>query len=120
MTLALTESGDLDLRGGLGPVVVSGAEACRSFLLAIFYTQAGAWPFNRSFGVPYQDEILGKYFDDVAAAAIYADAASNAPGVATVPSSSVTFVVDTRTRQLSATIDPVITLSGDSFSFEVP
>ena len=121
-TLALLENGDLDLRSGRGPVVVSGARAAQSFLIAIFNTNAGEWGYNRDFGVSYNTGVLGRYFDDTASAGIYAAAASSAPGVAPVPTSAVTFFeadssTDLSTRKLTAKISPVVPLDGDTFDF---
>jgi hypothetical protein len=116
-TLALLDNGDLNLRGGRGPVVVSGALAVKSFLIAIFNTNTGEWGYNREFGVSYNTGVLGRYFDDTTSAGIYAAAASTAPGVAPVPTSAVTFSLNPQTRKLSATISPVVPLAGDAFDF---
>ena len=120
ITIALTAEGGIDLRGGRGPALVSGADAAQSFLVARFLTQAGEWGYNLEYGIPYNDAILGKYFDDVAASAIYADQASQPRGIAPVPIGAVTFITDPSTRELSATISPVRLTSGESFTFETP
>ena len=119
-TLALTADGGIDLRGGCGPKLVSGVEAAQAFLIARFRTNAGEWGFNKSWGLPYNDAILGRYFDDIASAAIYADQASQPRGIAPVPLGAVTFAVDPSTRELRATISPVRLLTGESFAFEAP
>ena len=99
-------------------MLVSGVDAAQSFLTARFLTQAGEWGYNLEYGIPYNEAILGKYFDDVAASAIYADQASRPRGIAPVPIGAVTFITDPATRELSATISPVRLTSGESFTFE--
>lgn len=118
-TIALTSDGGIDLRSGLGPALVSGVEAAQSFLTARFNTQAGEWGYNLEFGIPYNEAIMGRYFDEIAAAAIYADQASQAPGVSPVPIGAVAFSEDPASRELTATISPVHLVNGDSFDFEV-
>jgi hypothetical protein len=121
-TLKLTPGGDLDLRNGRGPVLVTGAEAAQSELIAIFLTQAGEWGYNLEFGVRYNEAILGKFFDETttAASTLAADA-SSAPSVSPVPSGNVTFAFDDQTRTLRATISPVLPRGdGDPFAFEIP
>jgi hypothetical protein len=119
-TIALLENGDVDLRNGRGPVVVSGALAVKTYLIAIFNTNAGEWGYNLFWGVSYNTGVLGRYFDDTASAGIYAAAASSAPGVSPVPTSAVTFSIDPQTRKLSAAISPVVPLDGSSFDFITP
>lgn len=120
-TIALDDSGDVDLNGGLGPSLVSGVDAVRSFLIARFNTQAGEWGYNKDFGLPYNEAILGKFFDDVAAAGIYAQQVSRAPGVLLVTSGAVAFSLEPNTRKRSAVIDPIYvgSLTDDPMSFEV-
>jgi hypothetical protein len=120
-TLKLTPGGDLDLRNGRGPVLVTGAEAAQSELIAIFLTQAGEWGYNLEFGVRYNEAILGKFFDETTAASTLAADASSAPSVSPVPSGNVTFAFDDQTRTLRATILPVFPRGeGDPFAFEIP
>jgi len=83
----------------------------------VFATNAGEWPFNLEFGVPYNEGLLGRYFDETAAAAILAAAAEQAPAVAPVPIGNVTFSLDDETRTLRPTIAPVYTIGGESFDF---
>lgn len=118
-TLAVTADGGIDLRNGRGPQLVTGAEAAQSFLRARFATRAGEWGYNLEYGIPYNDAILGRYFDDIAAAAIYADQASRPRGIAPVPIGAVTFSVDLSTRELSARISPIRLTNGDTLDFEV-
>lgn len=118
-TLAVTADGGIDLRNGRGPQLVTGAEAAQSFLRARFATRAGEWGYNLEYGIPYNDAILGRYFDDIAAAAIYADQASRPRGIAPVPIGAVTFSVDLSARELSARISPIRLTNGDTLDFEV-
>ena len=117
-TLALTADGDLDLQGGCGPLLVSGVEAAQTFLIAKFATQQGEWGFNLDYGLPY-DALLGRYFDETAAIGIYADAVSETPSIAPLPTGAVTFTFDPASRTRTITVTPIRLYTGDSFDFEV-
>lgn len=79
-------------------------------LQAVFGTQAGEWPFNLTFGMPWRQEVFGKYFDANATAQIIASTANTVPDIEPVASDAIT--IDTTTqadqRQVDITIDPVI------------
>ena len=106
-TIKLNADGDLDIRGGLGPAVVSGTDAVGTYLIARFSTNAGEWGYNLEFGLPYNDAILGRYFEDAVASGIYASTASACPGVLPVPFTAVSFSIDPDTRKLSAVVSPI-------------
>ena len=117
LTFALTDGGDIDMGGGTGPRLVSGAEAAKAELISIFNTEEGEWPHNHELGIAYNDAILGKFFDETAARALLAEKASSAPSVSTVQASNVSFVLNAETRKLSVRIAPIYTIDGDSFDF---
>ena len=118
-TLRRKQNGGIDLRGGLGPKLVTGAEAAQSQLISRFRTQVGEWVFNLIYGVDY-DALMGKFFDETATAALFADTASAPSAVSVVPSGSVGFSLDPETRKQTVTISPVFPISGESFDFVVP
>jgi hypothetical protein len=115
-TLKRTDQGGIDLRGGLGPQIATGADALKSRLISRFAIPRGAWPFNKSIG-PRYNAIVGRFFDDTASAGILAAEVSGVKGAAPTPSTSVDFTEDPETRTLFAVIDPVIPTSGDTFAF---
>ncbi len=120
-TLALDDDGDLNLQNGLGPFLVSGVDAVKCFLFARFTTQAGEWGYDKTFGMPYNEAVTGRYFDDVAVAGIYADQATHTPGTMPTSIHSITFSIDPETRKLSPLISPVrLAVTGEPFDYQVP
>jgi len=117
-TIALTEDGDLDLQGGRGPLLVTGVEAAQTFLIAKFATEQGEWGFNTEYGLPY-NALVGRYFDETAAIGIYADAISETPSIAPLPTSAISFAVDPVSRKRTVTATPIQLATGESFDFEV-
>lgn len=115
LTLRMKQNGGLDLRGGLGPELVSGADAAQAQCIALSRTQQGEWSYNLQFGIPYDDAILGGFFDDATTAQLLASEYSDLSAVSTVPAGAVTFVQDH--EKLNYTITPVYPVDGDGFDF---
>jgi len=117
--VALTDDGDLDVRNGL--YLVSGAEAARGALYYRFSTFAGTsrdnpgeWRYNYTYGVPWRDAVLGRYFKPDEIQAVLADVATQTTGVGEVSPGQVSLVVNPRTRRAAIQIVDIPLLNGDT------
>lgn len=101
---------DNDLPDG-GPVLVTGMDSVATALQAVFGTQQGEWPFDFTFGCPWRNAILQKYFDPGSTRSIVATIANGlVPEIEPVVGSQVE--IDTTTqaaeRQVTITIDGIV------------
>ena len=116
---ALTDDLDLDVQNGQGPREVSGADRLKSAVLARMSTQAGQWRYDLTYGPDYNNDVLGRFFDEDTSRAILTEELSRTRGIAPVPVSSVTTQLDNDSRIASYRFDPVFTFDGDETSTEI-
>lgn len=108
MRVQLDENNDLP---DGGPVLVTGMDSVATAMQSVFGTQQGEWPFDFTFGCPWRNEILQKYFDPGSTRSIVATIANGlVPEIEPVVGSQVE--IDTTTqaadRQVNITIEGVI------------
>ena len=114
----MKQNGGVDFRGGLGPILVDGAEAAQAQCIALSRTSQGEWAFNKDFGIPFDDALLGRFFSDATTSQLLAAEYSDLSAVATVAADAVTFAEDPESRKLTYTIDPVFPIGDDDFAFQ--
>lgn len=98
-----------DLPDG-GPRLGAGLASAATALQAVFGTQQGEWPFNKTFGCPWRNEILQKFFDPGATRSIMASTANTVPDIEPVASTQITLDTTTQAewRQVDITIADVV------------
>ena len=92
-----------------GPVLVDGIDSAATALRATFSTQAGEWPFDKTFGMRWRGPVLEKYFNPAATRSECATVANTVSDIEPVVGSQIT--IDTLTnsaaRQVNITIEGV-------------
>lgn len=103
-----------------GPELVSGIDSAAVALQAVFGTQQGEWVYDLTFGTPWRDEILQKYFDAGTTRSICARVANTVPDIEPVVSAQID--IDTTTqaanRQADITLNNV-TADGEQADISV-
>jgi hypothetical protein len=93
-----------------GPFLKSGIDSAASALRAEFSTQAGEWPFDKTFGCPYRGAIFNKFFDAGTTASLCAAVANKTPDIEPVTANQI--IIDTTTnaaaRQVDITINNIV------------
>lgn len=125
MALALkqTADGSLDLSGG-GPRLVSGAEALQAAMFNRLSTQAGEWVYDKTYGVPWREVVLRRYFSAGETAGILAATASLATNAARVSATQVDLTTNSVTRRVEIRVRGVRVrgsdLENEGFDLVVP
>jgi hypothetical protein len=106
LRVLLDENNDLPVGG---PRLVGGAESAAVALQAVFSVQAGEWPYNLLFGMPYRQALFGKFFNAATTTSFVAATANTVPDIVPVGDTQIT--IDTTTnadaRQADITINNI-------------
>lgn len=116
MDLKLNEDGDLDITDGKASTV-TGVDLIRQrhrIRLSLF---RGEWPFDRSKGIPYYEEILGiKPFTQALAAKRIRETLLEVDGTRDVL--DITFTFEAATRKMSVKYSALVVVDGVPDSFQ--
>lgn len=94
-----------------GPRLVDGVDSVASALRAELSVQAGEWPYDKTFGVDWRNEILQKFFAPAASSALLATTINGlVPEIE--PVSGAQIEIDTASqadaRQVTITVSDVV------------
>jgi len=101
LAVQVDENGDIPESG---PVLVEGPEAVRGMILYTIQCNRGEWPFDLTFGMPWFDEVFGRFFGEGETVQLLTDVIRGVPGVESVLPTAVQITRETAPRRAVITI----------------
>jgi len=106
-----------------GPRLVGGVASAAVALRAVFSTQAGEWPFNRTFGMMWRQAVFGKFFNAAITSQATAATANTVPEITPVVGNQVTLdtIEGADDRQVNIAVNDIRLRAGgaEPFTFTV-
>ena len=107
LRVRLDENNDIPIGG---PKLVDGIDSVATGIRAVLSTQAGEWPYDFTFGTPWRDDILMKFFDAATTQSIIAARINTLrPEIEPVTPNQITIdtITQASARQANITVDDV-------------